>query len=44
MTTTTTTWNEAAPRRVDKVEIAPRISEDWLSLIIGLNHLFPASI
>ena len=36
MTTTTTTWNEAAPRRADNVEIAPRISEDWLSLIIGL--------
>jgi uncharacterized membrane protein YadS len=36
MTTTTTTWNEAALRRADNVEIAPRISEDWLSLIIGL--------
>jgi len=36
MTTTTTTWNEAAPRRADNVEIAPRIGEDWLSLIIGL--------
>src|SRR5215831_6989703 len=36
MTTTTTTWNEAAPVRADNVEIAPRISEDWLSLIIGL--------
>jgi uncharacterized membrane protein YadS len=36
MTTTTTTWNEAEPRRADNVEIAPRISEDWLSLIIGL--------
>ncbi len=36
MSTTTTTWNEAAPRRADNVEIAPRISEDWLSLIIGL--------
>jgi uncharacterized membrane protein YadS len=36
MTTTTTTWNEATPRRADNVEIAPRISEDWLSLIIGL--------
>jgi len=35
MTTTTTTWNEAEPRRADNVEIAPRISEDWLSLIIG---------
>src|SRR4249920_1261587 len=36
MTTTTTTWNEAAPRRADNVELSPRISEDWLSLIIGL--------
>src|SRR5215475_12287515 len=36
MTTTTTTGNEAAPRRADNVELAPRISEDWLSLIIGL--------
>ena len=34
--TTTTTWNEATPARADNVEIAPRISEDWLSLIIGL--------
>src|SRR6185312_5062969 len=24
------------PRRADNVELAPRISEDWLSLIIGL--------
>ena len=24
------------PRRADNVEIAPRISEDWLSLIVGL--------
>src|SRR5262245_63520270 len=36
MTTTTTTWTERAPARADNVEIAPRISEDWLSLIIGL--------
>ena len=36
MTTTTATWNEAAPRRADNVEIAPRISEDWLALVIGL--------
>src|SRR6476620_5317873 len=36
MTTTTTTWNEAEPRLADNVAIAPRISEDWLSLIIGL--------
>src|SRR5262249_772758 len=34
--TTTTAWNDAAPARADNVEIAPRISEDWLSLIIGL--------
>jgi hypothetical protein len=34
--TTTTTWNEPTPARADNVEIAPRISEDWLSLIIGL--------
>ena len=36
MTTTTATWNEVAPRRADNVEIAPRISEDWLALGIGL--------
>jgi hypothetical protein len=35
--TTTTTWNEPTPPRADNVEIAPRISEDWLSLIIGLS-------
>lgn len=34
--TTATTWNQATPARADNVEIAPRISEDWLSLIIGL--------
>ena len=33
---TTTTWPDATPRRADNVELAPRISEDWLSLIIGL--------
>ena len=32
----TTTWPGATPRRADNVELAPRISEDWLSLIIGL--------
>ncbi len=32
----TTTWAGATPRRADNVELAPRISEDWLSLIIGL--------
>ena len=38
---TTTTWSGATPRRADNVELAPRISEDWLSLI---NHLYPVSI
>ncbi|MGB6352004.1 MAG: putative sulfate exporter family transporter [Pseudolabrys sp.] len=33
----TTTWSGATPRRADNVELAPRISEDWLSLIIGLS-------
>ena len=33
----TTTWNGTTPRRADNVELAPRISEDWLSLIIGLS-------
>ncbi|MGA8000966.1 MAG: putative sulfate exporter family transporter, partial [Pseudolabrys sp.] len=32
----TTTWPGATPRRADNVELAPRISEDWLALIIGL--------
>ena len=32
----TTTWSGATPHRADNVELAPRISEDWLSLIIGL--------
>src|SRR6476659_178183 len=32
----TTTWSGTTPRRADNVELAPRISEDWLSLIIGL--------
>jgi len=32
----TTTWSSATPRRADNVELAPRISEDWLSVIIGL--------
>ena len=34
--TTAMTWREATPARADNVETAPRISEDWLSLIIGL--------
>src|SRR5437868_919248 len=34
--TTTTTAPWAAPRRADNVETAPRLSEDWLSVIIGL--------
>jgi uncharacterized membrane protein YadS len=33
---TTTVLPGATPRRADNVELAPRISEDWLSLIIGL--------
>src|SRR4029077_11531601 len=33
----TTTWPGTTPRRADNVELAPRISEDWLSLIIGLS-------
>jgi len=33
----TTTWPGTKPRRADNVELAPRISEDWLSLIIGLS-------
>jgi hypothetical protein len=33
----TTTFSAGSiPRRADNVEISPRISEDWLSLIIGL--------
>ena len=32
----TATWPGTMPRRADNVELAPRISEDWLSLIIGL--------
>ncbi len=28
--------SSAAPRRADNVETAPRISEDWLSLVVGL--------
>jgi uncharacterized membrane protein YadS len=35
-TSETAHWPSTAPRRADNVEIAPRISEDWLSLIIGL--------
>ncbi len=34
--TDTATWATSAPRRADNVEIAPRLSEDWLSVIIGL--------
>jgi uncharacterized membrane protein YadS len=34
--TTATTWNETTPARADNVEFAPHVSEDWLSLIIGL--------
>jgi uncharacterized membrane protein YadS len=32
----TTTWPGTTPRRADNVELTPRVSEDWLSLIIGL--------
>jgi uncharacterized membrane protein YadS len=34
--TTTTLTAGSIPRRADNVETAPRISEDWLSLIVGL--------
>jgi uncharacterized membrane protein YadS len=30
------TFSSAVPRRADNVETAPRISEDWLSLVVGL--------
>src|SRR5476649_1290491 len=33
---TTTLSAGSIPRRADNVETAPRISEDWLSLIVGL--------
>src|SRR5450755_503437 len=36
MSSTTTFATGSIPRRADNVEIAPRISEDWLSLIVGL--------
>src|SRR5471030_977944 len=36
MSSTTTFSAGSIPRRADNVEIAPRISEDWLSLIVGL--------
>jgi uncharacterized membrane protein YadS len=35
-TTETAHWQSATPRRADNVETAPRISEDWLSVVIGL--------
>jgi uncharacterized membrane protein YadS len=35
-TTETVQWSGAPLRRADNVEIAPRINEDWLSVIIGL--------
>jgi hypothetical protein len=41
---TTATWTGRAPKELkgaDNVETAPRVSEDWLSLI---NHLYPVSI
>ena len=37
MSSTSTTLSAGSiPRRADNVETAPRISEDWLSLIVGL--------
>ena len=37
MSSTTTTLSAGSiPRRADNVETAPQISEDWLSLIVGL--------
>ncbi|MEI9805757.1 MAG: putative sulfate exporter family transporter [Pseudolabrys sp.] len=36
MSSTTTYSAGSIPRRADNVETAPRISEDWLSLIVGL--------
>ena len=36
MSSTTTFPAGSIPTRADNVEIAPRISEDWLSLIVGL--------
>src|SRR5690242_9203270 len=33
---TAANWSSDIPKRADNVEIAPRLSEDWLSLIIGL--------
>ena len=36
MSSTTTLSASSVPRRADNVEISPRISEDWLSLIVGL--------
>src|SRR5471032_2693288 len=36
MSTTSTLAAGSIPRRADNVETAPRISEDWLSLIVGL--------
>src|ERR1017187_3867748 len=36
MSNTTTFSAGSIPRRADNVEIAPQISEDWLSLIVGL--------
>lgn len=36
MSQLTDTLSSAPPRRADNVETAPRISEDWLSLIVGL--------
>ena len=36
MSSTSTITAGSVPRRADNVETSPRISEDWLSLIVGL--------
>src|SRR5471030_2983830 len=36
MSTTSTLTAGSIPRRADNVETSPRISEDWLSLVVGL--------
>ncbi len=33
---TTTVSDDSIPRRADNVETSPWISEDWLSLVVGL--------
>jgi hypothetical protein len=36
MSHASTVLSSAPPRRADNVETSPRISEDWLSLVVGL--------